>query len=323
MDLDARSLPDLERIQAICCTRHNKNATRAAIVDNIRSSQLPIMVLPCRAPKISAYTCEAALNLLRSLDWRAFAHNKYAGANRTASRGATNSANFVLGATKGVPGSRGFTHVVDKQHASDNLCGLNLSVVKTAGRRQAPKLLALWELLRQMVAAHDPAYDLTSVQVNRNFAGRVHRDRNDTTYQYALSLGDFTGGRLVVSTDDPCLYVSYDTHMRLTRCDGRHPHWVTKYHGDRYSLIFYNVTGIFTPRESNKPSGVRRGPAHVFGPDDQPRALIPGTHAAAKPQVCQTESTRKRPERCKAAIEQPQVASPNPAGTAAAAKTCC
>ena len=210
--------------------------------------------------------------------------------------------------------------MVDKQHASDNLCGLNLSVVKTAGRRQAPKLLALWELLRQMVAAHDPAYDLTSVQVNRNFAGRVHRDRNDTTYQYALSLGDFTGGRLVVSTDDPCLYVSYDTRMRLTRCDGRHPHWVTKYHGDRFSLIFYNITGAFTPRQSNKPSGVRRGPAHVFGPDDQPRALIPGTHAA-KPQVCQTESMRERPERCKAAIEQPQVACPNPAGTAATAES--
>ena len=291
MDLDARSLPDLKRIQAICCTSHNKNATRAAIVDNIRSRLPQIMVLPCRAPKISADTCEAVLNLLRSLDWRAFAHNKYAGANRTASRGATDSANFVLGATKGVPHSRGFTHVVDKQHASDNLCGLNLSVVKTAGRRQAPKLLALWELLRQMVAAHDPAYDLTSVQVNRNFAGRVHRDRNDTTYQYALSLGDFTGGRLVVSTDDPCLYVSYDTHMRLTRCDGRHPHWVTKYHGDRYSLIFYNITGAFTPRQSNKPSGVRRGPAHVFGPDDQPRALIPCTHTAthhrsARPKAC-------------------------------------
>ncbi len=287
MDLDARSLPDLRRVEALCCRDvRGKGATRAAIVDRIRRYQSPIQVLPCRAPRLSADACDAVLELLRSLDWRAFAHNKYAGANRAASRAkdAANSANFVLGATKGVPNSRGYTHVVDKQHHSDNLRGLNLSVVKTAGRRQAPKLLALWELLRQIVAAHDPAYDLTSVQVNRNFSGRVHIDRNDTTYQYAPSLGDFTGGRLVVSTDDPCVYVSYDTRNRLTRCDGRHPHWVTEHQGgDRYSLIFYNITGAWRPRESNKPSGVRRGPAHVFGPDDQPRALIPGTPAAATP----------------------------------------
>ena len=142
MDLDARSLPDLKRIQAICCTKCY--ATRKQIIDNIRSCLPPIMVLPCCAPETSADACDALLNLLQSLDWRAFAHNKYAGANRTASRaeGAADSANFVLGATKGVPNSCGYTHVVDKQHHSDNLRGLNLSVVKTAGRRQAPKLLA-------------------------------------------------------------------------------------------------------------------------------------------------------------------------------------
>ncbi len=37
MDLDARSLPDLKRIEAICCAGATcgKNATRAAIVDRI------------------------------------------------------------------------------------------------------------------------------------------------------------------------------------------------------------------------------------------------------------------------------------------------
>ena len=94
MDLDARSLPDLPRIEAICCANdargrgaaRGKNATRAAIVDRIRRCQPPIQVLPCRAPRLGADACDAVLELLRSLDWRAFALNKYAGANRTASR---------------------------------------------------------------------------------------------------------------------------------------------------------------------------------------------------------------------------------------------
>ena len=124
-----------------------------------------------------------------------------------------------------------------------------------------------------MVKAHDSAYDLTSVQVNKNFSGHVHVDRNDTMYQYALSFGDFTsGGHLVMSTDDPYMYVRYDTRWRLTRCDGRHPHWVTQHQGgDRYSLVFYNITGKRTPRGSNQPHrSVRCGRASDFGQDDHP-----------------------------------------------------
>ena len=103
MDLDARSLPDLKRIQAICCASRGKNATRAAIVDRIRRCQPPIQVLPCRAPRLGADACDAVLELLRSLDWRAFALNKYAGANRTASRGAKDSANFVFPPPRACP----------------------------------------------------------------------------------------------------------------------------------------------------------------------------------------------------------------------------
>ena len=270
MDLEARALSDLRRIEAICC-EHARGGTRKCLIDRIRQcQQRPIQVLPCRAPRLCANTYRALLDILQSLDWRPFSYNKGTGVSRT---GASGSANFVLGASKGIPGSRGYAHVVDKQHNSDNMRGLNLNIVKTAGLRQKEKLLALWELLKQVVKAHDSAYDLTSVQVNKNFSGHVHVDRNDTTYQYALSLGDFaSGGHLVMSTDDPYSYVKYDTKGRLTRCDGRHPHWVTRHQGgDRYSLVFYNITGKRTPRGSNQPHrSVRCGRASDFGQDDHP-----------------------------------------------------
>ena len=29
------------------------------------------------------------------------------------------------------------------------------------------------------------------------------------------------------------------THNHLNKCDGRYPHWVSSYEGERYSLIYY------------------------------------------------------------------------------------
>jgi hypothetical protein len=117
--------------------------------------------------------------------------------------------------------------------------------------RDEPALLELWKVCKAMVKKIDPAFRFSSIQVNRNFSGVPHVDGSDVTYQYALSLGEFTGGRLVVATDDPLVFRSYDTKNRLTKCDGRHPHWVTPFKGQRYSLIFYRIHGRVSPRLSN------------------------------------------------------------------------
>ena len=34
-----------------------------------------------------------------------------------------------------------------------------------------------------------------------------------------------------------------DTFERLGRVDGRYPHWVTPYSGERYSVIYYRTVG--------------------------------------------------------------------------------
>ena len=40
--------------------------------------------------------------------------------------------------------------------------------------------------------------------ITKNFMGSPHIDRFDETYQYAVSLGDFTGGELCIETELPC-----------------------------------------------------------------------------------------------------------------------
>jgi len=115
-----------------------------------------------------------------------------------------------------------------------------------------------------MVKDLDPDYKFTSIQVNRNFIGQPHIDKGDHSYQYALALGDFCGGELVLETDDPEQLTAFETKRRLTKCDGRRPHWVTKYSGTRYSLIMYRNLGRQTPLLSNRAEDTNACPLSVL-----------------------------------------------------------
>ena len=108
--------------------------------------------------------------------------------------------------------------------------------------------MRLWHLLKELLHRVDPSFKYTSVQVNKNFRGLPHRDKHDVTYQYALSLGDFSDGELMAETGDPNVVVAFDTRGRPTRLDGRRVHWVLPHTGGaRYSLIMYAVKGEATP----------------------------------------------------------------------------
>ena len=147
---------------------------------------------------------------------------------------------FTLGCTLQCRGSKNFPEV--------------LASGKAVNRRMVPANidqqlgLQLWELLQKEAA--DLGYEMSSVQVNKNFPGQAHRDRNDTNFQWACSLGDFTGGTLCW-TEQSCeesWEFCADTRKAWTMLDGRHLHWVTPHDGgDRYSLVLFQNT-LHPPR---------------------------------------------------------------------------
>eukprot|EP01134_Creolimax_fragrantissima_P004984 CFRG4984T1 len=106
------------------------------------------------------------------------------------------------------------------------------------------------ELLMMEMA---PTFEFTHIAVTKNFVGSPHIDFLDTSYQYAISLGDFNiGGELCVESESNMgseVYVA-DTHNKLAIVDGRYIHWVRSFGGgDRYSLIFFtNNTDNGTPK---------------------------------------------------------------------------
>ena len=76
-----------------------------------------------------------------------------------------------------------------------------------------------------------------------------HIDHRDTSFQYALSLGEFEGGELCVEAEGGHGVAVVETRGRIARVDGRHVHWVRTHRGgDRFSLIFYNTTGTSEAR---------------------------------------------------------------------------
>ena len=107
----------------------------------------------------------------------------------------------------------------------------------------------MWGLAAQVIAAADPEYAeaYSAIAVSKGFVGSPHIDTYDVGPQYALSLGDFTGGALMVESG-PCEVCAVDTHGRLAKVDGRFPHWVAPHTGERYSIIYYVSSGEVVPQ---------------------------------------------------------------------------
>eukprot|EP00931_Biecheleriopsis_adriatica_P034579 TRINITY_DN19955_c0_g1_i1.p1 TRINITY_DN19955_c0_g1~~TRINITY_DN19955_c0_g1_i1.p1 ORF type:complete len:272 (-),score=40.90 TRINITY_DN19955_c0_g1_i1:57-872(-) len=242
-----------ERVRHFCDAEANDSqATINVLARRLAAyhKKHPRKVVRCWAPLLPKKDYDHLIQILDSMSWRRYnvKKKKYIkGMSRTADRAvASGSQNFVMGATLGPLGSKGFA----KRGPDGN--GKNTQIVKLKQKEDGNRCWELWRTMRRLVKVIDPSFTFTSMQVNRNFVGKPHRDKKDRSYQYALSLGEFSGGALVAETDDPEQLVELETKGRLTKCDGRRAHWVSPYTGTRYSLIMYRCLGKQTPVLSNK-----------------------------------------------------------------------
>jgi len=84
----------------------------------------------------------------------------------------------------------------------------------------------------------------TTIQINKNIKSPPHIDKNNVGLSYIISLGDFTGGELIIEGK------SFDIHKRLIKFDGNKGHWTVDFIGTRYSIIYFTHT--FKPPCSSK-----------------------------------------------------------------------
>jgi len=107
----------------------------------------------------------------------------------------------------------------------------------------------LWELASQAMAEVDEEYAKrwTAIAITHNFSGSAHIDHDNVGPFYGLALGDFQGGGICVESS-PFEVCEVDTRGRFGKVDGRYPHWVAPYTGERYSVIYYATWGDVVPQ---------------------------------------------------------------------------
>jgi hypothetical protein len=115
---------------------------------------------------------------------------------------------FTLGVTTGPATACGYAEGLCTRNGKS--LGCNAKIVKDRCRNPEVRaqLLELWRLAKAAVGEIDPSFRFTTIHATRDFPSKPHVDRNNTSHQYAVSFGDFTGGRLIAETDDPMTLVS-------------------------------------------------------------------------------------------------------------------
>lgn len=94
-----------------------------------------------------------------------------------------------------------------------------------------------------------PEFSFTGINVNKNYAGKRHRDGNNLGPSIIKAIGEFKGGNLnYYPNDDRTLEledlpksdkVSFDLKNNWALFDGRRAHEVDKFTGDRISLVYF------------------------------------------------------------------------------------
>ncbi|KAL7458199.1 hypothetical protein ACHAWC_009723 [Mediolabrus comicus] len=110
-------------------------------------------------------------------------------------------------------------------------------------KKETAKLMKykkLFDLAVETLADVDPVFArrFTALAVTHNFEGSPHIDTLNVGPFYGLSLGEFHGGGAIAVECSPLLVAEIDTKGKFGKVDGRFPHWVTPYQGERFSLIY-------------------------------------------------------------------------------------
>lgn len=111
------------------------------------------------------------------------------------------------------------------------------TLVDSKYNRRLPGVL---EACHALMRAHDPWFEYTTIQVNKNLQSAPHRDKNNVGASAIIGLGPYRGGELVVVRDgrERC----HDVRNQLLRFDGHDLHYTRPFVGTRYTVVFFTAS---------------------------------------------------------------------------------
>uniref|UniRef100_A0A7S4QAD1 Uncharacterized protein n=1 Tax=Alexandrium monilatum TaxID=311494 RepID=A0A7S4QAD1_9DINO len=129
-------------------------------------------------------------------------------------------------------------------------CERTLVTVGSKRYQEFTQLLTKW-LKDRTPKEFGQEFPYTSININKNYAARLHRDGNNCGPSVIKAFGDFTGGELNYwPSDDKRLpleelgagqKVTVDIKDNLLLFDGNRGHSVNEFQGERFTLVFFSV----------------------------------------------------------------------------------
>jgi len=139
--------------------------------------------------------------------------------------------------------------------------GAVLITAATTEYSNVTQVLSRWLTDRMPSEFGEHGFGWTSINVNANYAGALHRDANNEGPSFIKAFGSFTGGQLNYWGDDnkaegtveslckPADKSTLDINKNLLLFDGNRGHSVEDFQGERFSLVYF-CTGQW--RKANK-----------------------------------------------------------------------
>jgi len=108
---------------------------------------------------------------------------------------------------------------------------------------QNKKHKSIYELSKKIAEDNIPDFNYSSIQYNKNYKIKKHKDKRNTGTSYIIGLGDYTGGELLIYFDgrdkEP---TAVDIKNKFYTFDGtKYYHEVADFTGNRISLVYYNI----------------------------------------------------------------------------------
>jgi len=135
----------------------------------------------------------------------------------------------------------------------------------TLGTKRYPEFT---QVITQWLRDHLPAelkdkFAYTSVNINKNYAGKLHRDGNNCGPSFIKAFGNFKGGELnywpsdnkKTALEDFAAKDKITVNLKdnLLLFDGNRGHFVNSFKGNRFSLVFFSIrTWNKVPKEDAK-----------------------------------------------------------------------
>jgi len=155
----------------------------------------------------------------------------------------------------------------------------------TAASKTYPEVAHIMnKYLLDRLPAEVKEFKWTSLNVNCNYAAKLHRDGNNFGPSFIKAFGDFTGGQLSYWPEDDRKVdrldamkdkdaVQLDLKAGLAMFNGNSAHSVADFQGERYSIVYFTA-GCYDKAPEDCKEACRALGMNYPAPDEDPRRLL-------------------------------------------------